>query len=73
MVHCNFIKEKLNTKSSTEAEIVSVGNYLPCNIWICLFIGEQGNDSKQNTFARIIKKGLQNIGESSTILEKKYA
>ena len=48
MVYCNSIKHKLNTKISTEAEVVGVSDYLPYNIWIWLFIGAQGYDIKQN-------------------------
>ena len=42
MLHCNSIKQKLNTKSPTEAEVVCVSDYLPYNICICIFIGAQG-------------------------------
>ena len=30
--------KKINTKSYTEAEVVGLSDYLPYNIWICLFI-----------------------------------
>ena len=48
MVHFKSSKQKLNTKSSTEAKLVGVSDYLPYNIWICLFVGAQGYDIKQN-------------------------
>ena len=48
IVHCKSSKKKLNTKSSTEAKVVGVSDYIPYNIWICLFMGAQGYDIKQN-------------------------
>ena len=41
---------KKNTKISNEANVVGVNDYLTYNIWICLFIGAQGYDIKQNIF-----------------------
>ena len=38
----------MNTKSSTEAEVVVVSDYLLSNICIFLFMGDQGCDIKQN-------------------------
>ena len=34
LVHCKSRKNKLSTKSSTEAELFSKSDYLPCNIYI---------------------------------------
>ena len=48
MVYCNPIKKKLSTKSSTEAKIVDVSDYLPYNIWIFKFTGAQAYEIKQN-------------------------
>ena len=38
LVHGRSSKQKLNTKSSTEAEVVGVGEYLPYNIWMINFL-----------------------------------
>ena len=35
-------KQKINTKSSTEAELVAVDDTLPFNIWALQFVREQG-------------------------------
>ena len=35
-------KQKLNTKSSTEAEVVGVADMLPYNIWLRIFLESQG-------------------------------
>ena len=41
-LHAKSSKQKLNTKSSTEAELVGVSVYLPYNIWIIMFLEAQG-------------------------------
>lgn len=41
-------KQKINTKSSTEAEIVGVDDSLPFNIWCLYFLREQGYRSKKS-------------------------
>ena len=41
LVHCKSRKQKLNTKSSTESKVVGVSDYLPYNIWVCVFIEDQ--------------------------------
>jgi hypothetical protein len=43
-------KQKLNTKSSTEAELVGASDYLPSTIWAKMFLGEQGYEIRENTF-----------------------
>ena len=48
MIHFRYRKQKLNTKSSTEARLVDVIDYLPYKIWIFLFMGAQGYNIKQN-------------------------
>ena len=41
-------KQRLNIKSSTEAELVGNSYYLPYNIWLLLFLSEQGYITKDN-------------------------
>mmetsp|Transcript_26947 Transcript_26947/g.39877 ORF Transcript_26947/g.39877 Transcript_26947/m.39877 type:complete len:422 (-) Transcript_26947:45-1310(-) len=48
-LHARSSKQKLNTKSSTEAELVGVSDYLPYNIWIIIFLKEQGYTLRKNT------------------------
>ena len=38
-VHCLPGKKKLNTKSSTEAELVGTSEYVPFNFWMVMFMG----------------------------------
>ena len=40
--------QKLNTKSSTEAELVGLSEYLPYNIWMKNFLESQGYEVKEN-------------------------
>ena len=42
MIHSKSSKQKLNTKSSTEAELVDVSEYLPYHIWLMNFSKVQG-------------------------------
>ena len=43
-------KQKLNTKSSTEGELVGASDYLPNVIWTKMFLEEQGYEIKDNVF-----------------------
>ena len=41
VLHGKSVKQKLNVKSSTEAELVGVSDYLPYNIWLMMFMSDQ--------------------------------
>eukprot|EP00957_Ditylum_brightwellii_P074993 5699289-Ditylum_brightwellii.AAC.1 len=41
--------EKLNVKSSTEAELVGMSEYLPYNIWLLMLLRAQGYGIVNNT------------------------
>ena len=43
-------KQKLNTKSSTESELVGASDYLPWVIWMTLFMKYQGYTISTNIF-----------------------
>ena len=45
-VYSKSSKQKLNTKSSTEAELVAVSEYLPYHIWLVNFLIHQGYNIK---------------------------
>jgi len=55
-------KQKLNTRSSTETELVGVDDFMPSIIWTRLFMEAQGWDVKDNILAQDNK--------SSILLEK---
>ena len=48
IIHTKSSKQKLNTKSSTEAEVVGLSEYLPYNIWLLHFLEAQGYPIKNN-------------------------
>ena len=48
IVHSRSSKQKLNTKSSTEAELVGLSDYVPYNVWITNFLSEQGYSFRRN-------------------------
>ena len=48
MVCCRSTKQKLNTKSSTEAELVGLNDVLPYIIWTKYFVEAQGHTIKNN-------------------------
>lgn len=48
MVHCKSSKQRINTKSSTESELVGFSDYIPYTIWIRLFLASQGYKLKRN-------------------------
>jgi hypothetical protein len=48
VLHAKAGKQKLNTKSSTEAELVGVSDYLPYNVYLVNFMKEQGYTLEDN-------------------------
>jgi Reverse transcriptase (RNA-dependent DNA polymerase)/Zinc knuckle len=59
---CKSSKQKLNTKSSTEAELVGASDYLPNTIWVKNFMLAQGYVLNENV--------LEQDNESAIKLEK---
>lgn len=39
---CKSTKQKLNPRSSTEAEVVGASDYMPNIVWVHMFLEEQG-------------------------------
>ena len=48
VLHAKCSKQKLNVKSSTEAELVGASEYIPYNLWLVLFMSEPGYKIKDN-------------------------
>jgi hypothetical protein len=59
---CKSSKQKLNTKSSTEAELVGASDYLPNILWVKMFMEAQGYPLGENY--------LEQDNESAIKLEK---
>ena len=62
VMHTKSSKQKLNTKSSTEAELVTVSEYLPYHIWVVNFMKSQGYNMN--------KKILYQDNQSAIKMEK---
>ena len=72
-------KQKLNTKSSTEAEIVGVSDFMPNMIWARMFLGEQGIDLVENILyqdnqsaIKIAKNGKRSSGKKTKHMDNRY-
>jgi Reverse transcriptase (RNA-dependent DNA polymerase)/Zinc knuckle len=72
-------KQKLNTKSSTEAELVGASDYLSYPIWAKKFLGGQGYVLKKNIFyqdnqstIRFEKNGRKSCGPNSRHIDIRY-
>ena len=48
VIHTRSSMQKLNVKSSTEAELVGLAEYLPYNLWLLMFLREQGYEISNN-------------------------
>jgi hypothetical protein len=72
-------KQKLNTKSSTESELVGASDYLPYPIWAKKFLHGQGYGLKENNFhqdnqstIRFCKNGRKSCGPNSRHIDIRY-
>jgi hypothetical protein len=72
-------KQKLNTKSSTEAELVGASDYLPHAIWARKFMEKQGYPITHNIFyqdnesaIRFEKNGRKSCGPNSRHIDIRY-
>ena len=78
-IMCKSSKQKLNTKSSTEAELVGASDYLPNTIWAKMFLAAQGYQLKENLFAqdnqsamKLEKNGRASCGQKSRHIDIRY-
>jgi hypothetical protein len=56
---CKSTKQKLNTKSSTEAEVVGASDYLPHTLWVKMFMEKQGYNIDKNVFEQDNKSAMK--------------
>ena len=59
VIHGRSSKQKLNTKSSTETEIVGMSEYVPYNIWLSMFLKEQGDNLMDNVVFQDNQSAIQ--------------
>ena len=72
-------RQKLNTKSSTEAELVGAGDFLPQALWTANFLKEQGYTVSDSIFyqdnqsaMKMEKNGRQSAGQRSRHIDIRY-
>ena len=72
-------KQKLNTKSSIEAEVIGASDYLPKNIWAVLFLEAQGHHLDNNIFfqdnlsaMKLERNGLRSCGQKSRHIDVRH-
>lgn len=72
-------KQKLNTKSSTEGEIVGLSDYMPNIIWARMFLDAQGYTLKENivyqdnmSAMKIAKNGKMSSGQKTKHMNNRY-
>ena len=58
VLHAKSSMEKINTKSSTEAELVGLAEYLPYNIWFLHYMRAQGYMIRSNTIYQDNKSAI---------------
>ena len=78
-IHARSSKQKLNTKSSTEAELVGLSEYIPYNIWLINFLKAQGYEIKHNivyqdnqSTIRMAKNGRNSCTGNSRHIDIRY-
>ena len=76
---CKSTKQKLNTRSSTEAEFVGASDYLPNTIWAKNFLQAQGYAINENVFEqdnesamKLEKNGRMSAGPKSQHIDIRY-
>ena len=79
VIHARTNKQKLNVKSSTEAELVGNSDYLPYNIWLLHFLAEQGYEIKDNVLyqdnqstIRMLKNGRNSCTGNSRHIDIRH-
>ena len=79
LVHHKSSKQKLNTKSLTESELVGASDYIPWTIWSKRFLEEQGYNVKQNMFyqdnessIKLKSNSRKSCGEKSRHIDIRY-
>ena len=79
LVHSRSSKQTLNTKSSTETELVGGSDYLPYAIWLVYFFEAQGYSLKKRIFhqdnqstIKMLINGKKSAGKNSRHVNIRY-
>ena len=78
-IHHKSTKQKLNTKSSTESEVVGASDYLPWTIWLKMFLQAQGYVlntcyyyQDNESAIRLIKNGRKSSRDKTRHIKIRY-
>ena len=79
VIHSRSSKQSINTKSSTESELVGASDYLPYAVWMLYFFQEQGYEINKKNFKqdnqstiKILVNGKKSCGKHSRHVEARY-
>lgn len=79
LIHAKCSKQKLNVKSSTEAELVGTSEYIPYLLWLLLFMSSQGYEIKDNVLYQdnqstmlMLKNGRNSCTGNSRHIDIRY-
>jgi len=79
VIHARSNKQNINTKSSTETELVGNSDYLTYPIWIIRFLEEQGCKMSKRTLhqdnestIKLLKNGTKSCGKKSRHVDIRY-
>ena len=79
VLHAKYSKQKLNVKSSTEAELVGTSEYIPYNLWLLLFLSAQRYEIKDNVLYQdkqstilMLKNGRNSCAGNSRHINIRY-
>jgi len=78
-VHHKSSKQKLNTKSSTESEVIGASDYVPWAVWLQSFLRHQGYELRASYYyqdnesaMRLEKNGKRSSGEKTRHIKIRY-
>jgi len=78
-VHHKSSKQKLNTKSSTESEVIGASDYVPWTVWLQSFLKHQGYDLSASYYyqdnesaMRLEKNGIMSSGDKTRHIKIRY-
>ena len=79
VINSKSSKQKINTKSSTEAEVVGASDFISHTMWTSWFLKEQGYVMKSNIFYQdnqsailLEKNGRNSCGDKSRHINIRY-
>ena len=79
VLHGRSVKQQINTKSSTEMELVGASDYLPYPIWMIRFLEGQGYTVCERTLhqdnestIKLLRNGQKSAGQRSRHIDIRY-